>query len=74
MLGTPPYPGLVHTFVINAYDFSFKFFKLTYCYVYDCMCINVPGACSTQRGQKRASDPLELELQMVVSYQVSDGN
>jgi hypothetical protein len=27
----------------------------------------VPHVCSTHRGQKRASDPLELELQALVS-------
>lgn len=31
----------------------------------------VPGAC---RGQKRVSDPLELELQMVVSHNAGAGN
>jgi hypothetical protein len=31
----------------------------------------MPGA---HRDQKRALDPLELELQMVVSHQVDDGN
>ena len=34
-------------------------------------CVGVPGA---HRGQKRASDPLELELQMVVSHQVGSRN
>ena len=31
----------------------------------------VPGACG---GQKRVSDPLELELQKVVSHRVGAGN
>jgi hypothetical protein len=36
------------------------------------MCtISVPGA---QRGQKKVSDALELELQVVVSYYVDSGN
>lgn len=29
---------------------------------------------STHRGQKRVFDPLELELQMAVSYYVGPGN
>jgi hypothetical protein len=38
-------------------------------FVYMCtMCL--PNAC---RGQKRESDPLELELEMVVSHHVSAG-
>lgn len=31
----------------------------------------VPGACE---GQKRGSDPLELDLQMVVSHPMGAGN
>jgi hypothetical protein len=45
------------------------------------VCIGVLFACMSImymlhacRGHKRASDPLELELKMVVSYHVSDGN
>jgi hypothetical protein len=35
------------------------------------MHVYVPCACSTQEGQKRVLDSLELKLQMVVSYQTS---
>jgi hypothetical protein len=40
------------------------------------ICLHVCAACvcSTYRGQKRALDPLELELQMVVSHHVCAGN
>ena len=48
--------------------FEFFFFKV-YGYVrvwFICLCIYV-HACGTYRGQKRISDPLELELQVVMS-------
>ena len=32
-----------------------------------------PHLCSTRRGQKRTSEPLELELQMVVTHPVGAG-
>lgn len=35
------------------------------------MSVNV---CISQKGQKRAADPLELELEMVVSRHVGDGD
>jgi hypothetical protein len=44
--------------------------KFGYIYV-SVLCVCMPGACG---GQKRASDPLELELQMVVNCHVSSGN
>lgn len=31
-------------------------------------CVCAPRVCSALRGQKRTSDPLELELQSAVSY------
>ena len=34
-----------------------------------CMYANILSVCSAHRGQKRASDPLEPELQMVLSCQ-----
>lgn len=37
-------------------------------FAYPCVC--EPHACSTLRSQKRASDPLKLELQAVGSLQV----
>jgi hypothetical protein len=40
--------------------------------LYMCMCIcGYPG---TQRGHKGVSDPLELKLQVFVSYDVDSGN
>lgn len=33
-----------------------------------------PCACGAHRGQKMASDPLGVELQMVVSFHVGAGN
>ena len=58
--------------------FQFKIFKLfLFFWVWDfClwarMCtMSVPG---TQESQKRASDPLELELQMILSHHASSGN
>lgn len=38
------------------------------------MCVCVPYACSADRGQKRAGDPLALPLQMAVSSYVDAGN
>ena len=46
-------------------------------YVNGCVaCIDtcVPHACSARGGQKRALDPLELELQKTVSFHVGAGN
>ena len=52
-------------------------------YLYECLpacmsvhCVCVPGMCvpGAHRGQKRASDPLELELWMVISNDVGAGN
>ena len=45
-------------------------------YVYECiacMYVRTPVSCSAY-GQKRASDPLELELWMVVSRHMGAGN
>jgi hypothetical protein len=39
-----------------------------------CMYVHHAHACSLQRDFKRASDPLELQLQMAVSHQVGDLN
>ena len=36
--------------------------------------VNAPCVCSAQGGQKRASDPLELELQMAMSHHEGGGN
>lgn len=51
--------------------------KNYYCYVYECFACTkacAPLACSAFRGQKGASDSLELELQMVVSLHVGVEN
>jgi hypothetical protein len=37
-------------------------------------CTSVHHICSWYRGQKRVSDPLELQLGMVVSHHVGTGN
>lgn len=38
------------------------------------MCVCVPCACRALVSQKRESDPLGLELLMVVSYHIDAGN
>lgn len=38
------------------------------------MCVYVLSACSARRGQQRALDPLELELQLAVSCHEGAGN
>lgn len=44
--------------------------KCIYAYIYECAsCIS--HACNAYGGQKRAADPLELLLQMVLSFRVS---
>lgn len=42
------------------------------CFV--CMYVCIPRICQMPRGQQRASEPLELELQMFLSYQVGTRN
>ena len=50
----------------------FELFKDVFAllHVYDCFASMYVCVPSIQGGQKRVSDPLELELQMVVSYHV----
>lgn len=46
-------------------------------YMYMCIpeyIVGAPYACSAQRNQKRLSDPLQLEIQAVVSAQVGSEN
>lgn len=38
--------------------------------VFACMCACAPHVSSAHSGQKRVSDPLELDLQMFASYGV----
>ena len=53
--------------------FSLDLFVLK-CVSFACMCVCVPHVCPVSRGgQKRALDPQELELQMVVSHHVGVG-
>ena len=53
--------------VSSSSSFYFMFYV---CECLACMHVYVPHVCSAHRGQKRALDPLELELQEVVSYHV----
>lgn len=40
--------------------------------VFACVYVCAPHTCIANEGRKRASDPLELELQMVVSHLVDE--
>ena len=54
---------------------KFIFHLLFLFYVYECIaCIDVSAPLLYNRGQKRVLDPLELELQMVVSHHMVVGN
>jgi hypothetical protein len=61
------------TALIIIASFTEDFFKLLfwiylfYASIFACMYVCAPHACSTCRDQKRASEPLKLELWMVVS-------
>lgn len=44
------------------------------CKCFACMYVCTPHLSGAQGGQNRASDILELELQMVVTYHMSSGN
>lgn len=53
----------------------FTFLSILF-YVYGCcacMYVFAPHVCSVLKGQKRVSDPLELELELVVSHQMDAG-
>ena len=63
--GSTPASGCYNFLKNYFYAYIFLFLHVCLCTVY------MPGAC---RGQKRASDPLELELQIVVSSQGEAGN
>lgn len=56
--------------------FTLFFFKnlLYFCESFACVCICVPHVPLVPRGQKRVSNALELEFQMVVSHHVGAGN
>lgn len=58
-----------HPLLLNLKN-GFRSFYCVFC-LHVCICTTcVPGASS---GQKRVSDPVELELQMLVSYHVGSG-
>lgn len=56
----------------EAFEKSVSFYL--FAWVTACLCIHVPHACSTQRGQKWALYPLELELEIVMRYYVEARN
>ena len=69
-------------YIISVYSYIYAYvcvyltFYLVWMYVYgDCACMSV--LCSTEcfpcGGHRRALDPLEVELQMLVSYHVGTG-
>ena len=61
----------------SPFPFRFFYIYLFLFYVLACFaCLSVcePCTCSTHSGQKRASDPLELELQELESHPVGAGN
>lgn len=63
--------------VIQDIKLSINFFKSVYSFlfsvcVFACMYVCVLHVCSAHIGQKRASEPLLLELQMVVSHCMGD--
>jgi hypothetical protein len=65
-----------HRLRTTALDLSLKFFLKIICtfilcvWMFLCMCVSAPDS---HRGSKRASDPLELELQTVVSHRADAG-
>ena len=57
--------------------FSFRIFFCLFVYVYEyfaCMDVYVPHGCSARGGQKRALDPLKLELYSIVNCRLGAGN
>lgn len=54
---------LIHIFYFNFYPFVYE------C-ACACVCVCVHMCEGAQKGQKRASDPLELELQVIVSLPI----
>lgn len=66
----PIIPGL---FVFDClFDLVGYFFKTVQ--VFASMYVGISPTCNAPRGQKEALDPLELELQIVVGFQVNTGN
>ena len=53
---------------------SLSFIRVCMNVLLACMSVYHVNAMSMKAGRERASDPLELELQTVVSYHVGDGN
>lgn len=58
-------------FLLSYGCFSYFMYMSFLMHVCACVCVHVPAV---HRGQKRCSNPLELEVQMVVSYTVSAEN
>jgi hypothetical protein len=60
------------TFMMFDYNLGFERFNKVclFAYMYDC----VPYVYSTHSSQKRALDPLKVELLMLVSHSVGAGN
>ena len=72
----------VYIYITSVYSYIYAYvcvyltFYLVWMYVYgDCACMSVlwNTECFPCGGHRRALDPLELELQMVVSYHVGSG-
>lgn len=70
---------LFYLFIYSRYLFfhkslisTQKLFDVHRYFAYIDVC--VPGVCSASGGQKQASDPLELEIEIVVSYHVGAGD
>lgn len=51
----PTFQNFYYYFILEVYEYFF------------CMCVWVPCMCGAQQGQKRVSDTLGMELQMVVT-------
>lgn len=65
------YGMLFHFF--NFRKINFKIYMCG-CFICVCMCLYTTCVLGAYGGQKKASDPLELELQMKKSYHVGCGN
>lgn len=68
------YLGTRHLIQSHEVIYACEFIYLFYVVCLFCLHICVPHACSVQGGQKRSLDPLELELQMIVTCHVCAGS